>query len=788
MGLIVLLALLVGAPAPSAALGAGQGNVRLTVTTPRDVPANVLVRAPKRLVLPKGPSGRSKRFRLPVRPGRVRVAAPRVTFNGVLYTARVSRRSFVVRRGRKVSVRVIYRAVPAARRLQATEVLADRIRLVWQAPKRARVQLRRTDGDRPARTVRQGTRVKTRGKSALDAALTPGRTYSYALFTRAKRRWLGPATVVAGTPTGDPTVATYAAPPTTVIVKPGEPDTPTILNGSVYVQLAPNRPTPTVGAAFVLPVSDVLPAGYLGKVSAVSPDGRTVQLAGAGLADAFDLYDINVDLATLDPIPLEPRAAAPRSARPRAGLGAGLRSCLENGGVGVEGSVALKPIVKPSGHFSSSIRRGWFGVPVGAKFDVSAQLELGIAADVDVSVGLSCALPFKKAIKQITVTPVPISLVFDPVAEVRIAGQMSAKNVGYTATGGFWTKGEIGVSNWVDGGLIRHAGPTPSDRFFAAPVSLALGGELTVGPGGGLPEVGAVAGVGGKFIPIKAQFGPVFGRDDLRHETCIETKVGMESELNLNAKAWVGSWEIGGSITFDKLRRNEDYGGPWYLPTDCEKQPERKGPSTTVFGDGITEVSSSTSGDEQQWAHVDGFAPGTKAWILATGRVSDASIDDPEYHASTDLDGEGRDALSALVGGEETHDAASYTAVIKPTGDTLHVRYVFASEEYPEYVGEGYDDVMAVFVDGHNCAHVPGTSDRVSVDSINHLSHSQYYVDNSDGAAGYSTSMDGVTTPLQCDVAVTPGKEVTVEIVIADTGDGVYDSAVGMLDEGIWSD
>lgn len=48
--------------------------------------------------------------------------------------------------------------------------------------------------------------------------------------------------------------------------------------------------------------------------------------------------------------------------------------------------------------------------------------------------------------------------------------------------------------------------------------------------------------------------------------------------------------------------------------------------------------------------------------------------------------------------------------------------------------------------------------------------------------------MDGLTTPLTCNVPVTPGQEVVVEVAVADTSDGRYDSAVGLLDKGIWSD
>ena len=56
------------------------------------------------------------------------------------------------------------------------------------------------------------------------------------------------------------------------------------------------------------------------------------------------------------------------------------------------------------------------------------------------------------------------------------------------------------------------------------------------------------------------------------------------------------------------------------------------------------------------------------------------------------------------------------------------------------------------------------------------------------GASGYTTTMDGLTLPLDCVVPVTPGQQVTVRIVVADTADAIYDSAVALVDEGIWSD
>jgi hypothetical protein len=47
--------------------------------------------------------------------------------------------------------------------------------------------------------------------------------------------------------------------------------------------------------------------------------------------------------------------------------------------------------------------------------------------------------------------------------------------------------------------------------------------------------------------------------------------------------------------------------------------------------------------------------------------------------------------------------------------------------------------------------------------------------------------MDGITTPFTCSVPVTPGQPVTIKIAVADASDGIYDSAVALLDGGIWS-
>ena len=172
--------------------------------------------------------------------------------------------------------------------------------------------------------------------------------------------------------------------------------------------------------------------------------------------------------------------------------------------------------------------------------------------------------------------------------------------------------------------------------------------------------------------------------------------------------------------------------------------------------------------------------------MLSTGRLADA-VGDPSSNASSALGQPGDDGLS-LLSGRPTYDAATYAVRVIPQGSTLKVQYVFASEEYPEYVGSSFNDVMRVSVDGKDCSFVPGTSDPVAVNTVNQNANSEYYVDNSAGAAGYGTAMDGLTKPLTCVVPVTPGVVTTVKVAVADSSDEILDSAVALVGRGISSE
>jgi len=60
--------------------------------------------------------------------------------------------------------------------------------------------------------------------------------------------------------------------------------------------------------------------------------------------------------------------------------------------------------------------------------------------------------------------------------------------------------------------------------------------------------------------------------------------------------------------------------------------------------------------------------------------------------------------LSVLAAGFQTFDASILEFDFIPQSDTLKFNYIFGSEEYPEYVNSGYNDVFGFFISGPGIA------------------------------------------------------------------------------------
>lgn len=794
---VALLVATLGAVAPSAAYGAAQtenGAINVTLVTPAGIPASVALTAASRYVATKPPTGTSRTVPLSVAPGAYKVGVEPMTIDGQFYVPRSSRPEVPVRAGQTAAVEVTYTLDTSARDFHAASVEPTSITLTWTAEPRFRIVVRRTMTEAPAQAPGQGVHVPISGGSAVDSGLAPGTQYTYALFAQDNAKWVGPMVLRVGTVSPVKTAAAYVASPQTQILQNSDVLAATTTGNGVRVVLRPGLPTPLMGAAVVLPISTTLPGGFLGVVTDVSPDGQTLQLVAGGITDAFDYYSLSVpDFQGGDPAPSSAESAPGRGGA-RTGerrssddaapvAPASLLTCL---GGSIGGQISFAPEFELNGHFHGTITKYEdLGVPIGASLDIRLAATISGRASLTSTAAFTCNADLPPTMVPIAVTPVPLSFHWAPAAQLVLGGSLEVSNLGLTATAGVELAGHFGLTEGADFSGDAFLSATPSTPTVVANGSIGfkVGGQVIVGPGAGTPAAGVIAGVGGELNLLDATFGPVYPASDPNYDLCLKASVASTRALYAIAKAWVGNWEESFQLTLDALKGSTDFpGSPWYFPAGCNGPGS---PGDSVLGDGVTKVDDSVTGGAGQVGNVPGLVPGQSTWALSTGDIANV-VGSPSDFASTGVGGPGDSDLSAMFG-YETFDAAAYRVTLIPTGSTLHIRYVFASEEYPEFVGSTFNDTMAVFVNGQNCATVPGTAMPVSINTINASSSSQYFVDNESGA-GYPTSMDGMTVPLECTVAVQVGQPVTVKFVVADASDQWLDSAVAILDRGIWAD
>lgn len=143
------------------------------------------------------------------------------------------------------------------------------------------------------------------------------------------------------------------------------------------------------------------------------------------------------------------------------------------------------------------------------------------------------------------------------------------------------------------------------------------------------------------------------------------------------------------------------------------------------------------------------------------------------------------------IAGETTYNATILEFDFVPNSDSIKFKYVFGSEEYPEFVNAGFNDVFAFFISGpgfggnYNMATIPGTNGTpVTIDNVNANLNSNYFVDNGDGnsapqnASSLYIQYDGFTTVIEAKAQVQCGETYHLKMAIADVGDGVYDSGI----------
>ena len=189
--------------------------------------------------------------------------------------------------------------------------------------------------------------------------------------------------------------------------------------------------------------------------------------------------------------------------------------------------------------------------------------------------------------------------------------------------------------------------------------------------------------------------------------------------------------------------------------------------------------------------------------LLSTGYATDASF--PEFEQWDVELFNGPDPDLEQLAGTAIIDMAVLEFDFVPTGDQINFRYVFASEEYPDYVCSEYNDAFGFFLSGPgiagpfsggsaNVALIPSTTIPVTINSVNNgnigvygaagiceltdpnwLSNTGYFYDNFGGGdiifGGFTVVME-VSAEVQC------GETYHIKLAVGDAVDGVFDSAV----------
>ena len=165
----------------------------------------------------------------------------------------------------------------------------------------------------------------------------------------------------------------------------------------------------------------------------------------------------------------------------------------------------------------------------------------------------------------------------------------------------------------------------------------------------------------------------------------------------------------------------------------------------------------------------------------------------------------GSETLNKISTGK-TYDAAELSFKFKTENDSMYFNYMFASDEYPEFVHKGVNDIFAFFIEDlttgniKNLAIIDGKL-PVNVDNVNSVRNSDLFIENElwesgniekwkndpgRGELSLTYEYDGFTTLLSTGYKVVPGRSYRITFTIADVGDGLYDSAV-FLEAGSFS-
>jgi len=225
-----------------------------------------------------------------------------------------------------------------------------------------------------------------------------------------------------------------------------------------------------------------------------------------------------------------------------------------------------------------------------------------------------------------------------------------------------------------------------------------------------------------------------------------------------------------------------------------------------LLGNGVSASNITFSGEPTQIGFFNGVSSNIgldSGIVMSSGNIAD--IDSPSSgFSSTDVGGNGDADLLAIAqinrpNITSTADAALLEFDFFVTGDTVEFQFVFASEEYMDYINTDFNDAFGFFLSGPeivgpyssptqfpdgsvNVALVPGTTTPISISTIyNDITETppsmngQFFINN---VGGTTHVFNGSTSVITAKYPVICGEEYHFKFAIGDSQDGGYDSGV----------
>ena len=217
----------------------------------------------------------------------------------------------------------------------------------------------------------------------------------------------------------------------------------------------------------------------------------------------------------------------------------------------------------------------------------------------------------------------------------------------------------------------------------------------------------------------------------------------------------------------------------------------------TINGNPVT--ANAAQGNVASFTNTNPAFPISSGLLLTTGNAIAAQGPNNSTNLSNNLPATASVAtdphLNILAAGTVTNGVVLEFDFI-PTGDTLNFRYIFGSEEYPEFAppnSSGFNDafgfflwgpgitgpyVLAGYPNGANIATIPGGT-PVTINNVCPTVNPTFYVNNMAGAAyGTTIQYDGTTVLLTAAASVQCNQTYHIKLAISNVSDVAWDSGV----------